>query len=77
MPLKELDRAVLAADVPARHLCAGDVGVVVGVYRGGEAYEVEFFDADGQTLAVETLRADQVEPLAGRKILHARSLTAA
>ncbi|MBI2756754.1 MAG: DUF4926 domain-containing protein [Chloroflexi bacterium] len=77
MPLKELERAVLGAEVAGPLLRAGDVGVVVGVYRDGEAYEVEFFDADGTTLAVETLRADQVEPLAGRKILHVRTLTAA
>lgn len=77
MSLKELDRAVLVVDVPAKLLCVGDVGVVVGVYRGGEAYEVEFFDADGRTLAVETLRPDQVEPLAGKKILHVRTLTTA
>lgn len=65
------------ADLPGQLLCAGDVGVVVGVYRGGEAYEVEFFDADGRTLTVQTLAADQLEPLAGRKILHVRALTAA
>jgi hypothetical protein len=75
--LKELDRAVLVAELPGRLLRVGDVGVVVGVYRGGEAFEVEFFDADGETLAVETLRADKVEPFAGLKILHVRELTAA
>jgi hypothetical protein len=33
----------------------GDIGTVVLVYRGGEAYEVEFVAADGNTIAVETL----------------------
>jgi hypothetical protein len=33
--------------------------------------------ADGQTIALETLRADEVEPVVGREILRARKLLAA
>ena len=73
--LKELDLAALRQDLPAHGLIVGDVGTVVFVHGHGEAYEVEFLTADGSTLAVETLRADQVEPLAGRRVLHARKLT--
>lgn len=40
--IKEHDRVVLMAPVPAEHLVAGDVGTVVHVYRDGRAYEVEF-----------------------------------
>ncbi|MGH2443150.1 MAG: DUF4926 domain-containing protein [Chloroflexota bacterium] len=43
--------------------------------RRGGAYEVEFVAADGRTLAVETLRADQIEPFTGSQILHARTST--
>jgi hypothetical protein len=46
----------------------------VFVYRDGEAYEVEFVAADDETLAVETLEADQVEPVSGHSILHSRRL---
>jgi len=50
---------------------------VVGVYGDGEAYEIEFLTADGATVAVETLPAAQVTPLAGRRILHARPFATA
>ena len=70
--MKELDLAVLRQDLPVHGLVAGDVGTVVVVYRGGESYEVEFVAADGETIAVETLKAGQVERLSGSRILHAR-----
>ena len=73
--LRELELAALRQDLPAHGLVSGDVGAVVMVYREGEAYEVEFIAADGETLAEETLRAEQVEPLSGRRILHVRDLT--
>ncbi len=75
--LKELDQVALREDLPGRGLVAGDVGTVVFVHDGGEGYEVEFMDADGRTLAVETLRAHQVAPVRGRQILHVRPLSAA
>ena len=75
--LKELDAVALLEDLPTHGLLAGDVGTVVFVHHEGQGYEVEFMDADGRTLAVETLRAHQVAPLRGRQILHLRPLTAA
>ncbi|MCC7104926.1 MAG: DUF4926 domain-containing protein [Chloroflexi bacterium] len=72
--LKELDPAALREALPGTGLIAGDVGTVVLVHGNGEAYEIEFTTADGQTLAVETLRSDQVAPVAGRHVLHARKL---
>lgn len=73
----ELDLVALRVDLPAFGLIAGDVGTVVLVYGGGEAYEVEFVAADGQTLAVETLREDEIQPVNGHEILHTRPLRAA
>lgn len=72
--LKELDLVTLREPLPGRSLESGDVGTVVFVHRGDEAYEVEFVTADGKTVAVETLRAEQIEPLTGQQILHARTL---
>jgi glutaminase len=74
--LKELDLATLRQDLPAYGLIAGDIGTVVQVYANGAAYEVEFLTTDGRTLAVETLQADQVDPVTGRRVLHARKLAA-
>jgi hypothetical protein len=74
--IQELARVMLRHDLPDHLLRAGDVGVVVGTYQGGRAYEVEFTSADGETIAVETLTPDQIEPLGGRRILNARTLAA-
>ena len=71
---KEFDLVALRQDLPARGLVTGDIGTIVLVHENGSAYEVEFVAGDGRTLAVETLRADQVEPVSGRQILHARTL---
>lgn len=75
--LKDFDLAALKQDLPSKALLAGDVGTVVFVYEHGHAYEVEFVAADGRTLAVETLQADQIEPFTGPQILHARRLAEA
>ena len=75
--LKELDLAALREDLPAHGLIVGDVGTIVFVHGAEQAYEVEFVTADGRTIAVETLDADQVEPVAGRQILHVRKLALA
>ena len=70
--LKELDLVALRQDLPAHELIAGDIGTVDFVHNDGAAYEIELMTADGRPLAVETLLADQVEPVSGRYILHAR-----
>ncbi len=53
--IKEHDIVVLASDLETEGLKSGDVGTVVHVYPGGEAYEVEFMAWDGETVAVATL----------------------
>ena len=73
--IKEHERVVLTAHVPAEGLEAGDVGTVVHLYGDGLAYEVEFTTLDGKTAAVVTLEANQVRPVGRREITHARELT--
>ena len=70
--IKEHDRVVLTAELPAEKLTAGDVGTVVHVHRAGEAFEVEFVSLDGETVAVVTLERAQVRPVGSREITHAR-----
>ncbi len=72
--MKELDQVVLAADVPAEGLVAGDVGTIVLIYCEGQAYEVEFTTLEGKTAAVITVEAAQVRPVGKREITHAREL---
>lgn len=69
--IQEFDLVALLTNRPALCLRRGDVGTVVHVYNGGGIYEVEFTDAKGDTIAVETLTADEVRAVdLGRVILH-------
>ena len=74
---KEHDRIVLSVDLEEEGLEAGDVGTVVHVHSGAEAYEVEFVTLDGHTEAVVTLKASQVRPVRKHEITHARELAIA
>ena len=47
--IKELNRGILTIDLPEHGLQSGDVGTVVDVLAGGEAYIVEFMTMDGET----------------------------
>lgn len=73
--IKEHDRIILTADLPEEDLKAGDVGTVVHVHGGGEAFEVEFLTLDGRTVAVTTVVASQLRPVTNRDITHARPMT--
>jgi len=72
--IRELDEIVLTCDLPERKLAAGDIGTVVLVHGEGLGYEVEFMTLDGETIAVSTLRADQVRQAHGGEIAHARPI---
>ncbi len=54
---RDLDVVELARDLPAEGLVAGDSGTIVYVYEGHNAYEVEFMDGTGATIAVVTVDA--------------------
>jgi hypothetical protein len=75
--IKEHERVVLKAAIPAESLEAGDVGTVVHIYRDGLAYEVEFFTFAGETITVATVDAANVRPVGKRDISHVRELQAA
>ena len=71
--IEEHDRVVLTEDLSEQDLQAGDVGTVVHVYEEGTAFEVEFFRLDGRTVAVETVPALAVRPIASTDVTHART----
>lgn len=75
--INEHECVVLTEDLPAEGLKAGDVGTVVHIHQDGVAYEVEFMTLAGETIAVATLLASQVRPLARRDMAHARELSIA
>lgn len=70
----KLDTVILTRDIPEQKLRKGDLGTVVFVHEGSEAYEVEFVTLGGGTLAVVTLPADAVRTATGREIAHAREV---
>ncbi len=55
-----LDTVAVTQDRPSLGLTAGEVGAVVELLGGGEAFEVEFCDNSGQTYGLHTLRAGQI-----------------
>ena len=75
LKIKELDVVALTCDLPEYGLKRGDVGTAVLVHGNGEAFEVEFIDYEGQTIALLTLENTQVRTLHAGDIPHARQLT--
>ena len=62
--IHELERVVLADDLPNYKLKRGDIGTVVLVHRAGSGYEVKFIALElWETLAVVTLYSEQVRPI--------------
>ena len=83
--IKQFDKVVLLQDVPGEeltegsfgsisHLSAGDVGYVVMIHGDGEAFEVEFLTLTGLTVALATLRANQIRSANPRDAVAVRGL---
>jgi hypothetical protein len=70
--ITEHSLVVLNKDRAADGLFAGDVGAVVAVYADGKAYEVEFVDGVGTTVALVTLEASEVRLIEAGELLHTR-----
>ncbi len=71
--MNELERVVLKRDLPDHGLEAGDVGVIVHCHSES-VFEVEFITGEGGTVAVVTLRSEDLRRIDAREILHVRSL---
>lgn len=72
----ELDTVVLTRDIEEYGLEKGDIGAVVHCYNDGDTFEVEFVTGEGRTVAVLTLDREEIRPMEGREILHARTIAA-
>ena len=58
-----LEVVKLQQDFPSLNLRKGDIGAIVEVYTNPyEAYEVEFCDTEGKTIALLTLKPEQFMP---------------
>ena len=74
LTIAEHDLVALVRDLTEHGLVRGDVGAVVHLHPDGRSYEVEFAAGDGVTVALLTLSREEVRPLGGRDILHAREI---
>ncbi len=77
---KEHEEVVLTAKVcgdEGERLEPGDVGTVIHVHSGGEAYVVEFMALDGDTVAIATVLPSQARPVTNRDLTHARQVETA
>ncbi len=70
--IQELDSVVLTRDIPEKGLVSGDVGAVVHVYSAGSAYEVEFVNGTGKTVALLTLQPSDIRLQDEEDVLHIR-----
>ena len=74
---KEHERIVLTDYVGSddgEELSPGDVGCVIHVHPGGEAYVVEFVSLEGQTVAIATVLSSQARAVTRADITHARTI---
>lgn len=74
--IKELATVALCRDLDEYGLRKGDIGAGVHVYSKGGAYEVEFVTGGGDTIAVVTLREEDVRLIQNEEILHVRTILA-
>lgn len=82
MKLELYTDAVLASDMPAHGLRAGDVVKIVDHHRHPVAgredgYSIEVFNALGETIAVTTVPESRLEPLQRDEIFSVRRIAAA
>ena len=55
----------------------GDVGVIIHIHPGGEAFVVEFMTPNGETVEIATVLPYQARPVTQTDITHARILQTA
>ena len=70
--IHELDQVALTVDLPEYHLKAGDVGTVVDITPNGKQYTLEFFNFDGETIAVVPVKLTDIRRVGNKEITHAR-----
>ena len=64
---------MLRRALPEYGLVEGDVGAIVYLHSP-DAFEVEFVAGEGTTLAVTTLRSEDLRPIDAHDVLHVRSV---
>jgi len=73
--INELSSVVLNRDIEEYGLQIGDIGTVVHCYEDKLAFEVEFVNGQGETIAVLTLESKDIRPMHSKEILHVREMS--
>ena len=77
MELQEHSQFVLTGEVTGdwdEKLKPGDVGVIVHIHPGGEAFVAEFVSLNGSSSVIATVLPFQARPVTDKDIVHARPL---
>ena len=77
MELHEHSQFVLTGEVTGdwdEKLKPGDVGVIVHIHPGGEAFVAEFVSLNGNSSVIATVLPSQARPVTDKDIVHARPL---
>lgn len=72
--ISEHDVIALTQTLPNSPFVAGDCAVVVHIYPGALAYELEFFSGSGDSIGVYTAESNYVRPLSSKDVSHVREL---
>ena len=59
--LKLLDVVALVKDIPELGLNRDQEGTILEVYQNGVAFEIDFVDDQGKTIALETIQAEYLK----------------
>lgn len=70
---EELEIVELTHDIKGHNLKEGERGTIVEIYKNGEAYEVEFVNKEGKTIALLTLRSGEIRGARKNNILRVQS----
>lgn len=77
MELREHDQFVLTADVTGdddEELKPGDVGVIIHIHPGHQAFVGEFVALNRNSAVIATVLNSQARPVTDQDIVHARPL---
>lgn len=77
MELHEHNQFVLTADVTGdddEELKPGDVGIIIHIHPGSEAFVAEFVTLNGNSSVIATVLSSQARPVTDKDIVHARPL---
>lgn len=75
--IEEFEQVALTVDLPTFGLQSGDVGTVVDITPNKKQLTLEFFNFEGDTVAVVPVQPEQVRRIEQNEVMHARPVRSA